>query len=147
MGLQPHSQYYKYLYSLPSSSEDSLFNTIMASTPQVSASLLSATNQNNLGLANFTLEFALVKVEAPAEYTGLSTALSKGRRENAEDGPLHRTATKLGLLFEQIIPQIPDLIKAYGTRASEIATVAHKDTQVYFVSLRSSAFPLTIILH
>ena len=98
----------------------------MASIPQVSASLMSATNQNTVGLANFNVDFSIVKITPSEEYAGLGISLSQRRRENAEEGPLHRIARKLGLLFEQIVPPIPDLIKAYGIRASEIASV--KDT-------------------
>lgn len=92
----------------------------MASIPQLSA-LISATNQNSIGLANFNVKFALIKVSPPKEFDGLAVALSQRRRENAEEGPLHRTARKLGMLFEDIIPAIPNLIEAYGKRVSEIA--------------------------
>lgn len=50
--------------------------------------------------------------------------------ENAEDGPLHRTARKLGALFEQILPPIKTLIKAYGVRVSEISSVCKIDQTV-----------------
>ena len=46
--------------------------------------------------------------------------LSTQRRNNAEEGPLHKTLRKLGALFEQVIPSTPRLIKAYGLRSSEI---------------------------
>ncbi|PMD33354.1 hypothetical protein L207DRAFT_498840 [Hyaloscypha variabilis F] len=98
----------------------------MSSIPQLSGSLISATNQNTVGLANFNIDLSIVKITPPEEYARLGISLSQRRRENAEEGPLHRTARKLGLLFEQILPSIPDLIKAYGIRASEIAGV--KDT-------------------
>ncbi|PMD15323.1 hypothetical protein NA56DRAFT_733882 [Hyaloscypha hepaticicola] len=93
----------------------------MASLPQFSGSLMSATNQNSIGLANVNVEFALIKVSPPKEFDGLAVALSQRHRENAEEGPLHRTITKLGMLFEDIIPAIPNLIEAYGKRVSEIA--------------------------
>lgn len=83
--------------------------------------MISAVNQNSIGLANFNIDFSLVKFTPSQEYSGLGTALSLRRRENAEDGPLHQTARRLGLLFEQIVPPIPDLLKSYGIRASEIA--------------------------
>lgn len=44
------------------------------------------------------------------------------RRESAESGTVHTTARKLGALFDLILPETPHLIKAYGSRASEIAT-------------------------
>jgi hypothetical protein len=73
-------------------------------------------------LVNINLDFSIVKTSAPKEYQGLGNALSRSRRENAEEGPLHRTARRLGALFEQIIPSMPDLAKAYGERVSEIAS-------------------------
>ena len=97
---------------------------------QISASFISATNQNSVGLANFNIEFSLVKIAAPEEYQGLGTLLSQRRRENAEEGPLHRTARKLGLLFEQLVPPISDLIKAYGIRVSEIASQLNINVKV-----------------
>jgi len=51
---------------------------------------------------------------------GLGAVLSRQRKINAEDGPLHRTARKLGALFEQILPSTPNLIRAYGKRATAI---------------------------
>jgi hypothetical protein len=97
---------------------------------QISASFVSATNQNSVGLANFNIEFSLVKIAAPEEYQGLGTLLSQRRRENAEEGPLHRTARKLGLLFEHLVPPISDLIKSYGIRVSEIASQSNVNLKV-----------------
>jgi len=114
----------------------------MASMPQVSGSLISATNQNTVGLANFNIDFSIVKITPLQEYAGLGTSLSQRRRENAEAGPFHRTARKLGLLFEQIVPSIPDLIKAYGGRASEIAGVKDKDSKVIRSALHNCTEPL-----
>ncbi|CZR51175.1 uncharacterized protein PAC_01050 [Phialocephala subalpina] len=102
----------------------------MASMAQVSASLISATNQNTVGLANFNINFSIIKITPLQEYTRLNISLSQQRRENAEEGPLHRTARKLGLLFEQIVPPIPDLIEAHGIRASEIAGVKDKSPKI-----------------
>ncbi len=92
----------------------------MSSLGRITNSLLSGINENTLALANFNLDFALVKLEAPREFTSIGPALSKQRRENAEEGPTHRVARQLGALFEQLIPSSPELIKAYGTRVSEI---------------------------
>jgi hypothetical protein len=50
----------------------------------------------------------------------LGTALSLKRRNNAEEGPPHQVARKLGALFAQCIPSTPLLVKAFGQRASEI---------------------------
>ena len=59
-------------------------------------------------------------MEAPAEFRGLRSALSFARRYNAESGTPHRTARRLGALFEHLIPSTPNLIIAYGKRVSHI---------------------------
>ncbi|KAK4693630.1 hypothetical protein P7C71_g3803, partial [Lecanoromycetidae sp. Uapishka_2] len=93
----------------------------MSAVGKITASAVSATNENQFSLVNINADFSLVKVEAPIEYHGLGAALSIRRRENAERGPLHRTARKLGALFEQIVPPIQSLAEAYGRRVSEIS--------------------------
>ncbi|KAK6853992.1 hypothetical protein PG995_010804 [Apiospora arundinis] len=60
---------------------------------------------------------------------GLGEALSKRRRETAEDGPLHITARKLGALFQSAWPKVPSLIQAYGLRSSEIANLPEVNPQ------------------
>lgn len=105
-------------------------SSIMSSIGRITPSLVSGTVENTLALANFNFDFTLVKVEVPPEYQGLRNALSKRRVENAEQGPLHRTARKLGALFEQIIPPIKTLIKAYGIRVSEISRLCGVDQTV-----------------
>lgn len=92
----------------------------MSAIGRFAASLVSGTNENTFALANFNLDFSLVKVEAPIEYQGLRSALSKRRVEDAEQGQLHRTARRLGALFEQILPPIKTLAEVYGKRVSEI---------------------------
>lgn len=92
----------------------------MASFGKISNSLIQGTNENTFALANINFDFSLVSLAAPNEFTGLGTALAHNRRENAEHGALHRTARKLGALFESIVPQVPRLVSAYGKRASEI---------------------------
>ena len=92
----------------------------MSGLSKLTNSYFSATNENTLALANFNLDFAVFKFEAPKEFNGLGTSLSTARRNNAEDGPLHKTLRKLGCLFEQILPSTPRLIQAYGLRTSEI---------------------------
>lgn len=92
----------------------------MSAIGRFAASLVSGTNENNFALANFNLDFSLVKVEAPIEYQGLRSALSKRRVEDAEQGQLHRTARRLGALFEQILPPIKKLAEVYGKRVSQI---------------------------
>lgn len=88
---------------------------------KVQAALTAATQETTLALANLNFDFSLVKVEAPVEYRGLGAALSIKRRNASESGDHHRTARKLGSLFEQMLPDTPSLFKAYGNRVSEIA--------------------------
>jgi hypothetical protein len=93
----------------------------MSSVGKLTASILSATNENTLALANLNFDFALVKFDAPPEFNGLGAALTTTRRKNAESGSAHKTARRLGALFEQLVPPTPRLVKAYGLRVSEIA--------------------------
>jgi hypothetical protein len=83
--------------------------------------LTSVSNEVTLAVAQFNMDFTLMKVEAPQEYQGLGSALSPSRREQAEAGLPHTTARKLGALFEHIIPDTPRLYRAYGQRSSDIA--------------------------
>ncbi|KAJ3580536.1 hypothetical protein NPX13_g44 [Xylaria arbuscula] len=87
---------------------------------KLQASLAQATQDFTLAAANFNFDFTLIKVEAPPEYRDIGTALSPSRVHEAEAGPLHATARRLGALFEDVCPKTPSLIKAYGLRASEI---------------------------
>ncbi|KAM7213524.1 hypothetical protein V8F06_011079 [Rhypophila decipiens] len=72
--------------------------------PNIGASFLSAKNENVLAFANVTADFALVKIEVPYQ--------------------------RLGLLFEHAIPDIKDLIEAYGTRSSEIAKSSKLESKI-----------------
>jgi hypothetical protein len=87
----------------------------------ISYGLATARNENILTLANVNLDFSLVKFHPPLEYQGIGLSLSPKRRRDAEDGPLHSIARKLALLLCQDLPVIPNLLKAYGKRATEIA--------------------------
>ena len=60
-------------------------------------------------------------MDAPASYHGVGEVLSRKRKNIAENGSVHITARKLGALFEQLLPDTPRLLEAYGTRASDIA--------------------------
>jgi hypothetical protein len=51
----------------------------------------------------------------------LGLSLSPKRQSEAEDGPIHTVARKLAALFGENLPDTPNLIKAYGIRATEIA--------------------------
>src|SRR2546421_2228521 len=92
----------------------------MSSLGKVTNSLVSASNETSLALANLQYDFSLIKVEAPVEYTALGSALSSKRRCEAEAGPQHKTARRLAAIFEQLVPPTPKLIAAYGQRVSEI---------------------------
>ena len=93
----------------------------MASISKIQNALVSATQETTLALANFSFDFSLVRVEAPIEYKGGGAALSYKRRHTAENGSIHITARRLGSLFESILPYTPDLVRAYGRRASDIS--------------------------
>ncbi|KAK7916893.1 hypothetical protein PG985_010501 [Apiospora marii] len=88
---------------------------------KVQASIAAASQETTLALANANFDMSLIRIEAPAEYKPLGSALVRSKRSVAEDGPAHVTARRLGSLFQSILPQTPNLIRAYGTRASEIA--------------------------
>ncbi|KAF3760934.1 hypothetical protein M406DRAFT_296428, partial [Cryphonectria parasitica EP155] len=93
----------------------------MTNLGNIGLSALTAKNENTLALANLNFDFSLFKIEAPAQFQPLGNTLSPGRRTAAETGAAHRTARKLGALFEQVVT-IPDqLFVAYGTRVSEIS--------------------------
>ncbi|KAK4446806.1 hypothetical protein QBC34DRAFT_145493 [Podospora aff. communis PSN243] len=86
----------------------------------VSTSLVSATQENMLALASMKTDISLIKVEVPKEYTGLNAALTSKRKAEAEDGNAHKTARRLGILFQDLLPRTPELLRAYGSRSSEI---------------------------
>ncbi|CZR63730.1 uncharacterized protein PAC_13627 [Phialocephala subalpina] len=88
---------------------------------RVAASLATIYNENAVSLANLNVDFTLIKMEAPVEFQGVGSTISEHRKINAEDGTLHKTARKLGALFESIIPSTPELCKAYGIRVSEVS--------------------------
>lgn len=94
----------------------------MSTIGRFTNSLLSASNENTLALANLNFDFTLFKFEAPREFRTIGKSLSLRRRDDAEQGKIHKTARKLGALFEALVPSTPNLLKAYGTRSSEIAS-------------------------
>lgn len=93
----------------------------MGSIGGLDLSLISAQQKLALGLAHINFDFSLVKIEAPVEYQTVGACLSKRRKQEAETGPLHIVARKLGALFASDIPPAPRLFRAYGERASKIA--------------------------
>ncbi|KAI1735416.1 hypothetical protein F4680DRAFT_304183 [Xylaria scruposa] len=118
-------------YFFPSDFEiTSLWNTTyatrirqMAYFGNLTAAGISARNENTLAFANINFDFSLIKIKAPKEFLQLGKALSPTRRKNAEEGSTHRTARKLGALFDQVASPPEELVKAYGRRASEISQV------------------------
>ncbi|KAL6901568.1 hypothetical protein GGI43DRAFT_422463 [Trichoderma evansii] len=90
----------------------------------VAASVATISNEVTLAAASVNFDFTLIKVEAPKEYSGVSGSLSEVRRDDAENGTLHRTARKLGALFDGIPPSVECLLAAYGNRVSEISEKA-----------------------
>lgn len=93
----------------------------MASVGRIAFAGVSNALEVTNTLASINIDFSLVKVEPPHEFRDVGQILAPGRREKAEDGTLHITARRLGAIFETILPKTPQLIKAYGLRASEIA--------------------------
>jgi hypothetical protein len=91
------------------------------SNTDFSVSAVSNQLQTNLSLASVHFDFSFIKVEPPSEYGGVGKSLSKKRNEEAETGQSHATASKLGVFFEGIVPHVPNLISAYGSRCSEVA--------------------------
>ena len=94
---------------------------LMASIGKVVGSLLNVSQETTLALANLSCDFSIVKIEAPVEYAGLGSTLSKKRIAEAEDGNIHTTARRLGSLLGQGLPNVSLLISAYGRRVTEIA--------------------------
>ncbi|RDW64330.1 uncharacterized protein DSM5745_09741 [Aspergillus mulundensis] len=94
----------------------------MASIQRIAANAVSLNPEVNFSIFHANIDFSLRKCEAPAELLPLGQTLSRQRRELAEEGSLHILARRLGFLFEDILPKVPSLLKAYGTRASEIAS-------------------------
>lgn len=94
----------------------------MLSLSKLTPSVFAATQKNNAAVIAFNIDFAVFKQEASAEYRPLRKSLAPYRRKAAEDGELHFTARRLWALFQQVLPDTSNLYKAYGVRASDIAS-------------------------
>ncbi|KAK3333049.1 hypothetical protein B0T19DRAFT_115445 [Cercophora scortea] len=92
----------------------------MSSIGRIAGSTVSMTNENTVALVNINLDFSLWRCDPAPEFLPIGSALTVGRKKEAETGQSHRTACKLGFLFHELIPDVPKLIKAYGRRVSEI---------------------------
>ncbi|KAL8803764.1 MAG: hypothetical protein Q9182_002974 [Xanthomendoza sp. 2 TL-2023] len=104
-----------------------IWRNTMDSIGKLIPSITSGSLEVIPALANINFDFTLWKVTAPKEFEAVGSALCTCRRDDAESGMLHTIARKLGALFETRIPRTPGLIKAYGTRASEIAQALSLD--------------------
>lgn len=94
----------------------------MSALGRLTNAFFSASNENTLALANVNFDFSVLKFDAPREFQVFGASLTKQRRDEAEDGSIHKTARRLGALFQALVPPTPNLIRVYGARASEIAT-------------------------
>ncbi|CAN9466789.1 unnamed protein product [Alternaria alternata] len=94
----------------------------MASFGKLTNAIMHIAQENTAALVNINLDFSMLRFEAPPEFMGLCSSLSPKRKAEAEDGMIHSTARKLLALFASEIPIVPELVEAYGKRASEIAT-------------------------
>lgn len=98
----------------------------MSSLGRLTAALGVGHNENTLALANINFDFSLFRYDAPPAFQQLGANLSESRRQQGEAGTPHRTARRLGALFEGILPQSPELVQAYGERVSEIALALNR---------------------
>ncbi|KAI0451893.1 hypothetical protein F5B21DRAFT_360971 [Xylaria acuta] len=92
----------------------------MANFGKLQASAASFSNENTAALININLDFSLFRCDTKPEFLPIGSALTSKRREEAENGPIHRTACTLGFLFSEVLSDTPALFKAYGRRVSEI---------------------------
>ncbi|KAF2842538.1 hypothetical protein M501DRAFT_1008430 [Patellaria atrata CBS 101060] len=82
---------------------------------------IHAVAESNFSLNHMNFDFSLIKMNYPVELQPLENLLSSQRRASAENGYFHILARRLGALIDDVLPEVPVLLKAYGTRASEIA--------------------------
>ncbi|KAL8638340.1 MAG: hypothetical protein Q9228_004506 [Teloschistes exilis] len=93
----------------------------MVSLGKLTPSVFAATQENNAATIAINFDLAFHKTEVSPEFRPLRNSLAPYRRKAAEDGDLQFTARRLWALFQQIRPDTPNLYRAYGVRASEIA--------------------------
>jgi hypothetical protein len=96
---------------------------VMASFKGLTNAFINASQENTVAFANFNFDFSIMKYDAPEAYKGIGELISTKRKQSAEDGSSHITARKLVALFRSAIPDVPNLIRAYGLRATEIASL------------------------
>lgn len=93
----------------------------MASIGKVALSLASAAQETTFALANFSFDFSVIRMDAAPEYRDVGRRLSERRKKEAEEGTTHTTARKLGALFADTVPAVPNLQRIYGLRASQLS--------------------------
>ncbi|KIM99785.1 hypothetical protein OIDMADRAFT_125594, partial [Oidiodendron maius Zn] len=93
----------------------------MSAVSKLQAAFVSASQETTLALANLNADFSLVKIEPRIEYRDIGGALSNHRRVAGEAGSIHVTARRLGSLFQSIVPDVSNLLAAYGKRATELS--------------------------
>jgi hypothetical protein len=91
-----------------------------ASIQRIAAAAVHAVGEVNLALGHLNFDFSLVKYEVPTELQPIGQHLSKARKQSAEEGSFHILARRLGVLFQDVLPEVPTLLEAYGTRVTEI---------------------------
>ncbi|KAF7891630.1 hypothetical protein EAF00_007932 [Botryotinia globosa] len=75
---------------------------------KIVASVATLQNETTFALSSLNPDFTLIKLEAPIEYKGVGASISSAWKHSAETGGLHKTAQKLGVLFESKIPLDPE---------------------------------------
>lgn len=79
---------------------------------RVTAALATVHNESWASLATANLDFTLMKVEASVEFGALGAKISRKRRIDAEEGVLHKTVWRLGVLFGEQLPPTEDLLES-----------------------------------
>ncbi|CRK17970.1 hypothetical protein BN1708_012197 [Verticillium longisporum] len=92
----------------------------MTSIGKISFSGASFTSENTVALLHLNVDVCFWRCDPSPEFVPVGSALTVKRRVEAESRSIHRTACKLGFLFNEVIPDTPNLVKAYGKRVSEI---------------------------
>lgn len=93
----------------------------MASIGNLTNTFLRASQETTITLANLNFNFSIIKFIAPKEYQGLGDSFSRRWKVAAEDGAINIIAKKLSTLFSGINLNVPNLIRIYRLRTSEVA--------------------------
>ncbi|TGO11245.1 hypothetical protein BTUL_0114g00220 [Botrytis tulipae] len=101
MASDRHRTIYKIIYFWAMSFFESAISKIVASVATLQ-------NETTFALSSLNLDFTLIELEAPVEYKGVGASISSARKHNAKTGGLHKTARKLGVLFDSKIPLDPE---------------------------------------